>query len=767
MSRLGPALLGAFVGILAGAGATLVVTQRTESQETYSASGVNAGAPAAPTEAPQEAPAQAQPAMQIARAEAKPAAPPPVSDLEISEFIRKSSRNSSPPPAADGTGEIAGRIVDADGKPLAGVLVVAERSMSSLPRYDDGARVGLGSPARPTLEEAVRRTMERYQISEGSRRQAISNENGEYRVSGLQATTYFVSAFLEGYRLEASRDTIARGVRPGSQIDFHASRLQELPVRVLLPSGELATAATVQIVQKGGRNARATAARWRSASPTLPLEEGVFTLSAVGEGEQEGWRSAEQMLEVRLGENTAPVELSLVAPRGVRGRVIFPPGSDADIVYVRKLALSSAVAPAPSALLSVREQTWVYDSNYEISQLNPGTYLIGAVTSDGDEVLGSAVVEVTSGMVDRDLIVAPAKTGETLRVEVLGPTGKPVLEASFQLVARGSNGSMQSHGAQGSRQRDGSFRVTVPRGMAAKFAGSWPAGTKYTIHVECKDLGGQDAALSPGQRDVRVQFAAASTLRIVVPNYAGSGLDGQVSVQWGAKSDNSRSVRSLGPDGVLVLDKLAPGAYVARLRIATEDGVASEVLTLEREAVIGSGEAELSIPIPALYPLRVKVNTPAGSRVSLTPLEGDGQPLRSEGSIRDVDASGVASWSRLREGIYELAILGGVGSSMLVTVPSQGEVTFQARAVTALRVTVTDPEGGLAKAGFATGDLVVAIEGQEFQTEAEAQAALIKAMVSETVTFKVQRRGATLELKIPSSAARGQSFGGTLRPADR
>ena len=108
--------------------------------------------------------------------------------------------------------------------------------------------------------------------------------------------------------------------------------------------------------------------------------------------------------------------------------------------------------------------------------------------------------------------------------------------------------------------------------------------------------------------------------------------------------------------------------------------------------------------------------------------------------------------------------------SMRWTVPS-GAVVFKETSYNALKVSVTDQEGELAKAGLADGDLVVAVNGKEFEGAMQMQMMLSGAMArGEDARLTIQRGGRTLEVTVNLKKIMmggGGKAGGSVRPAVR
>jgi type II secretory pathway component PulC len=105
---------------------------------------------------------------------------------------------------------------------------------------------------------------------------------------------------------------------------------------------------------------------------------------------------------------------------------------------------------------------------------------------------------------------------------------------------------------------------------------------------------------------------------------------------------------------------------------------------------------------------------------------------------------------------------------MHVVVPRDREIRWDPKPINALAVSVDDPEGYLARAGFRTGDLVVGINGTAFTDMLQMQGVFMSAMGKEEARLTVLRGGAELELTInPQKIMKQDNLGGEFEPSSR
>ncbi|MFQ5845640.1 MAG: hypothetical protein ACE5JG_11700, partial [Planctomycetota bacterium] len=107
---------------------------------------------------------------------------------------------------------------------------------------------------------------------------------------------------------------------------------------------------------------------------------------------------------------------------------------------------------------------------------------------------------------------------------------------------------------------------------------------------------------------------------------------------------------------------------------------------------------------------------------------------------------------------------------MKVDVPAGGVVIFAPKQQNALRVTITDRDGLLARSGLVDGDLVIGADGKEWETVADIHAALAGARVRGEMRCLVLRGGRQLEITLDVkklSETGDQDHGGRLDPTSR
>ncbi|MSR47796.1 MAG: PDZ domain-containing protein [Planctomycetes bacterium] len=95
-----------------------------------------------------------------------------------------------------------------------------------------------------------------------------------------------------------------------------------------------------------------------------------------------------------------------------------------------------------------------------------------------------------------------------------------------------------------------------------------------------------------------------------------------------------------------------------------------------------------------------------------------------------------------------------------------GAVRFKPTVQNALSVWITKPDGRLAKAGFQSGDIVVAVDGKRFDSATAMQETISSLLEKKAIAFGVVREGEDVELVVDGSAFTNPfEMGGSFNPA--
>jgi hypothetical protein len=651
-----------------------------------------------------------------------------------------------------GSGRITGVVRDAEGNGVAGVTIRATQHGKGGSR-----RKGDGAPGTDTLEETVRKAVERYHWRSQTTVDVVTDSGGAYLLGGLADREYQLQAYLKGHVIEAAKGARVWNVKPGTTIDWTAGVVVTVPVDVLLPDGTRPPQAWIQ--RKQGNST--TSEQWSPERREIRVPPGAYTLS-VSLGGNEEYRSDAVDAIAESGRSAEPIIFQLSGRPGIRGNIRFATGDRLSSLRVFALRFSGDKPPSNEQLGAQGKETWGWkNNNFEFSfmDLPPGRYLLGVGTRKGS-IFTTKTVDVGAQLVTTELVVEQIDPKHYVLVRVLGPDGKPIAVDQMSTSYKAGNSS-SSGGGTWARRTDGSY-------MVFHHDHENEEGGTFGVEVTANKYGKKSFNYKQGkQREFELRFREPAKLSVTVQGFAGAEHADKVTLGLRTRTSEQQRVsaaRDQAPDGDgrAVLGPVESGDYelVLYIRIGRHQSVPAVRKTISLPA----GESETSLAMPGLHELVV-----TGKKGDQFHLSGD----RDAGvffhqSLRCGD-DGRALFGPLPAGSYSLRMNRKPGE-MAVTVPGP-EVVFQASEHNALRVSIRDPEGALAKAGFADGDLVVGVNGAEFKGTVQMQMLFAGAMMKgDDATLTILRGGRTVELTINlKDVMQGADSGpgGSVRPTVR
>ncbi|MCU0723692.1 MAG: hypothetical protein MUC63_08765 [Planctomycetes bacterium] len=773
-------VLGAGIGLFAGAGTGLFRAPEESLVPAEPGPG-SAAAPSAGEFVPGE------PGKGSGGAEGDPGAPAPGASP-----LARAIAGVPSPEAAAGTGAITGFVRKGDGAPLAGALVRATRAA---PDAGSSAWTNSGAPPREgDLETEAREWIARRKAEQAGRRESLSGPDGAYSIQGLPDEPFALSAFKEGFRIFAPGRRFP--VRPGATVDFSASALFEVPVDVLLPDGSRPRAARISVRQgparAAGRPGRFDAslgldprgAEWTPERSILWLSPGVYTLIAESAqaGREGELRSDPKEITVAEGAAAPSASLALKEAAGIRGRVAVPAGLDVEAVQVRVFSLAPGETPDPKKLSQGMTRPAASASAnraegfaFSFRGLEPGTYLV-ATSFGWRKITASATVTVADRMAEADLALPPLEPRETVLVRGYGPAGELLRDLQVYAQCRTADGGIRGSGHPIS-QKDGNYRLLLEMPGPGEGDPAPAREGRFVVSASSGKYGRKEAEFVPGRdAEVEVRFLEPAFLEATIAGYGGSGLEGKVALvlsgtpgeegfPWihgdaGGQRPNAAGVQTLGP--------VQPGSYEVSFRyFAAGDDVPFETASLGKTPVsLGPGTTRLTLGLPPLHSLTVWVEKGGeGGTVWIQFEDGQGHWRKALGK------DGRATFDWLPAGAYVVHVSGGSapGGRMHVDVSGTAVVRFEPDVVRAFRVSVNDPKGALATAGFRTGDLIVGVEGMEFKNETHMQAVVFGALSKKEVKILVLRDGQKVEIAADLNRLLGDKAdpGGSFEPSTR
>ena len=672
-----------------------------------------------------------------------------------------------------GTGSIWGVVRDTAGAGLAGVIVRARGSGNTTPRAESSAAVGSAAPALHDLEEALRLAVDEFQESRANLHESTCDANGAYRFADLPEGTWTLDAYLRDWVISSVAG--ARDVALESQVDFEAKPVVSVQVAVLLPNG---SAASTAVIQCSGEGYRERNFAWSPAEPSLRLTPGHFDLVALsGEiatprGGAFDLKSEPQTIELDPVAPAPALRFELEGRAGVRGRLSMPrDGITGDTPRVFLLPLGQGAEPDLAAL-GTSEQNAYARSGQEFAFLDllPGHYVVGASRSWSGEILTHAVVEVRDTIVRQDLTLPPFDPTKHLIVAVTDSEGRSLSDVEFSYRHEYANGS-SSGGVQKLRTADDHYVILFGSEMHGAYFSEESSKDEFSLEISHKKHGSKSVALQPGQTELQVSFTSPARVEVTVAGFAQSSLQGRLSVALVRESeDQSHSYSRRGDEqpssgGLAVFEAVEAGQYVLHLRLQPKSSSGrysgSSQSLLSQPVTLVPGENALQVALPALYELVVSFpDGEEGTTFQLSPgTDGNGQ-MRAE-----LDAEKRVLFPEVAAGHYTLQCWSPY-AQMEIDVPC-GVVIFQPRVVNALRVRILDAAGALATAGLLDDDLIVALDGEEFETEEDVFALYRR---KKPLALTVLRAGQRLDLAAMELSMRDfdpDAMGGSLEPTSR
>lgn len=664
-------------------------------------------------------------------------------------------------PVRTGSGTITGRITDNAGDGVGGVVVRAQAKQERT-----STRTGK-APARKSLETKVRDVVVAHHYGRMLDAETTTSADGRYSLSGIGDARYSLRAYREGYEFSATDWQRASDATAGDEVDFRAMRKYGVEVAVRLPDGSTPPRATIL----AKINRRTYQPSWSPDSPRLDLEAGVYGLTGIA-GDRKQFASKEVRVTVDEDSHAETVTLDLVARNGIIGRVTIPPeDGSGSWMAVRILRTVDGVLPSPEQLTRDGRHTNVghYRPTFEFFDLAPGTYAIG-VARGNERVREIRTVVVADDVVDIDLEVPSIAESGAIVLWAYGPDGSDLSDVSASARVTDAGGASYSTSVGVSKRNEGGHWLALEAALTGNRNVDDLENSKVELTVQSERYGSERVEVHVGtDRDVTVRFGEPAELVLTLAGYVGSGHEGELTARLSDAQPNSSTMFMNGEgfdvEGRMRLGPVQPGDYQVELRVRSGQHYRNRFIS-STPVTLGPGVTELTLEIPALYTLVVRV--PEGGKSRSFSLANEAEDSWS-GTRTDVDESGRAVFRKIAAGAYTLTDDSDMMSGMMrVRIPDQLDVLFEPTPVNALRVTITDPDGGLAKAGFLDGDIVIGVDGKEFGSMMELQMRLMASMTQESTRLLLSRNGATVEVEADlRGMSDPSSMGGRMSPRSR
>jgi membrane-associated protease RseP (regulator of RpoE activity) len=283
----------------------------------------------------------------------------------------------------------------------------------------------------------------------------------------------------------------------------------------------------------------------------------------------------------------------------------------------------------------------------------------------------------------------------------------------------------------------------------------------------------------PDARAVELRFLPPAIPAFRLAGYAEFARDRRVALEITGEDDRRDRFQPLrlegdaiARDGTIDLGRLQPGTYLFRLFIRPLPGEPpSKWRTYDEREIAGAeftfaaGPRTLEMPFPALSTLRISGMPLKKADYFLVPVEATPSDESRVFRHAEPDSDGVLVYNDVAPGTFEFR--GPLEQTMLIETPAADVVRFVPDVIRVLRVTIVDPKGALARAGLATGDRIVAIDGREFESREELER-VRQSLRGGDVTLTVARGGKRFEVVVSLALFRNpRDAGGSFAESPR
>lgn len=517
--------------------------------------------------------------------------------------------------ALQAAGLVAGRVVDATGKP---------------------------APSA-TVRVAVR--VEGWSFEDA--RQTVADAEGRFEVKGLPRKPVDLAALAETATSETvSVDLAATAER--RDVELKLARVGTIAGTVVDGAGEPVAEASVWAMPNLARGGAGALDRmeWslRGGAEERTDAGGRFTIAGLAPGEY--WLRAQRQAGGRGGNMRDPVDAK-VGDANVK--IVIP----ADGKVVGKVTLAGGGAPGPFAVsLGMGAPTpFASEDGAFTLDLAPGkmTLTVTGLAFDRQQV----PVEIKAGATT-DVGTISVRKGRTIAGRVLGPDGKPVVGASVVAGRRiFGSGSRTSTGGGGGGPMRGAMKsaTTDDRG---EFSLSGVGSQELAIVAE-HDAIGRSTTLQvpPGEAPVALDLALQPFAALDGLVTSGGKPAEATGVNVTAQNvPNTNYMVQTGPDGTFRFDHLAPDTYLVQAMTG-------------RGPMMGMGMHTVVVTVGPAETKRVTIDIPVGtSNLTVRGKSADGRPV--SGMVRTV--KGVVTARTARALDHELAASGAPFAAMSVMI---------------------------------------------------------------------------------------------------
>ncbi|MCU0728391.1 MAG: carboxypeptidase regulatory-like domain-containing protein, partial [Planctomycetes bacterium] len=245
--------------------------------------------------------------------------------------------------------------------------------------------------------------------------------DGTYKLSSLPDAAYYLSAKAEGLRVEA----VGRGpIRPGGRLDFVASPVESVTVRVVLPDGTEPAEAEVSWTAPASTESTGSWS-WTPAEPAVDLPPGPWLLSATA-GEDEEYDSEQVTFTPPAPGEPRRAMLALRGRAGILCRLRAEGGAWSGTIQLRAAHVPDDGDRDPERLLRGANSSRSFGAAKSavafLGDLRSGMWCVGACSVSGN-VLGHSFAEAGPDLRVLEIAVAEPRRSDYLVVRAVDPRG--------------------------------------------------------------------------------------------------------------------------------------------------------------------------------------------------------------------------------------------------------------------------------------------------------------------------------------------------------
>lgn len=571
-----------------------------------------------------------------------------------------------------GDGRIAGRVMDALGKPVADVQVIA-KGWGKPVRDDRRNDPAVSMP----LEEMLNLTIQDYERAESLTWRTTTGADGTFILNNLPDDRFSLYGRKPGFEISA-RNGKYNSLRAGAIVEFIAAQKIRVEISVRLPDGTAPEFCTID----GYLNARGSSyslnMNWTPKNNHLEVVPGVYSIGASCGDRREGAEYVSGRSEIVIDGGVAPAPILLeLRPRvAIRGEITFedPDEEASATVYLAKHAESGT----PDIQKMRRGGKITYTAGeYDFSDLKPGKYDIAVARRDGP-MIGFAVVEVTNTIVRQDFKIPARRPDEYLRVRVRNSAGEPVTHVEFVVTGRIAE-DYKNEQTSAVQKAPGEYWLTLSEAVDAAIHSNSDTKAKLTLQVNAPSLGQLNIPIVSGQREYLIIYENPAIINIHIAAYHPESVDGEIAFRVRNAEGYGFAASPVSESGDSTVKSIPPGKYQLELYATSRDdegnGQNSVLAVTEVQAV--SGQQQITVTMPQVANFVVKIPAASvGGRVDLN--AADRRPGFSTIRLR-VPASQSVRFTNVVQGNYTISYQHSTRGrqNMNITVPCAPEIEFQ------------------------------------------------------------------------------------------